>query len=36
MKYIDKEIYFRNIYFFIEYIKNIIIVKNINIVRKNS
>ena len=41
IEYINKEIYFRDIYLFIERIKNIIIVKNIiigkniNIVREN-
>ena len=35
MKYINKNIYFRDIYFFIKRVKNIILIKNIELIREN-
>ena len=35
IEYVDKNIYFRDVYLFIEQIKNIITIKKIDIVRNN-
>ena len=35
IEHIDKEIYFYNVHLFIKYVKNLIIVKSVNLIREN-